>query len=306
MKTIRIATRKSQLALYQAEWVKYKLEEAGLTAELVPIETKGDKQLDTAISKIGSKGVFTEELEEMLKNGEVDIAVHSAKDLSSELPEGFDIISIGEREEASDVVVSLKEINLNEPMTLGTSSTRRIAQLGCHYPEVETITVRGNLQTRLKKLEEGVCDGLLLAKAGVLRMEQEKLIKHEFPLDQFVPAAGQGSIAIEAYETIHPTIRKLIKAATNDYESEQEVRTERSFLKSFGGGCSVPVFAHAKKEETEITLRAGILSLDGKKHLEVESKGDNPEAIGEEAAEHLIENGGHKILNQIKEQLDYL
>ena len=143
MKTIRIATRKSPLALWQADWVKSKLEDASLQAELVSIETRGDQILDKEIAKIGSKGVFTEELEQMLIDGEVDIAVHSGKDMPAELPEGFDILSLGERHEANDVLVAMRQVDIKTNLKIGTSSTRRVAQLAKFYPQFETESIRG-------------------------------------------------------------------------------------------------------------------------------------------------------------------
>ncbi len=306
MKTIRIATRKSKLALWQAEWVKSKLEESGLSAELVTIETKGDKILDRTISKIGSKGVFTEELEEMLATGEVDIAVHSAKDLSSTMPEGFEIISVGERSSVNDVLISNEEIDLAAPLKVGTASTRRVAQLAKFYPNFETVPIRGNLQTRIEKMESGECQAIVLAKAGVERMGYENLIKHEFSINQLTPAAGQGSIAIETFETIHPTIRKLIKAATNDTIAFQNIQCERSFLKTMEGGCSIPVFAHCTKDQEVHRLHGGILSLDGTQCIESKGSDEDPVVLGKKIAARVLEEGGDKILKEIKSQLDYL
>lgn len=306
MKTIRIATRKSPLALWQANWVKDQLESSGLSAELVGVETKGDQILNSAIAEIGSKGVFTEELEELLSKGEVDIAVHSAKDLPSDLPEGFEIISIGPRHEINDVLVSQDSINLEETLTIGTSSTRRIAQLGCFFPHLKTVPVRGNLQTRIRKMNEGDCDALLLAKAGVERMGYQHLVRHEFATDRLTPAAGQGSIAIEAHESIHPTIRKLIKAATNDEDAWRAISCERSFLKILGGGCSIPVFAHAVAEGGGLRLSAGILSLDGSEHVSCVESGNESMELGQKTAAKVISDGGGEILAEIKKQLGYL
>ena len=168
---IRIGTRGSKLALWQAEYVKDKIVKAGHTAEIKIIQTKGDKILDVAISKIGSKGVFTEEIEAQLAVGNIDIAVHSAKDMQSELPNGFELIAFTEREKVNDVLVSHKaEIDINnkeKPIIIGTSSTRRIATLKHFYPHIKTDDIRGNIQPRIRKMEEGLCDAILLAYAGV-------------------------------------------------------------------------------------------------------------------------------------------
>ena len=306
MKIIRIATRKSPLALWQANRVKEQLEEADLRAELVEVETEGDRKLETSISEIGSKGVFTQELEALLSSGEVDIAVHSAKDLQSDLPEGFDIISIGEREGVNDVLVSTSEIDLSSEVVIGTSSTRRVAQFGHHYPHIKTTSVRGNLETRINKMKSGECDALILARAGVMRMGYEDLIVHEFPLEQFTPQPGQGSIAIEAFESIHPTIRKLIKAATNHSNSFKEVNCERAFLQTLGGGCSIPTYAHCMVEGETFTLRAGLLSLDGQQRFEVQDSGDDGVELGKRLAEEILTQGGDQLLRDIQSQLGYL
>lgn len=304
MKTIKIATRNSKLALWQAEWVKTRLEESGLNAELVTMETIGDKILDKTIAKIGSKGVFTEELEELLAKGEVDIAVHSAKDLSSTLPEGFDIISVGTRASVNDVLISTQDIDPVLPLRVGTSSTRRIAQLAQHFPHFETVPIRGNLQTRINKMEEGQCEAIVLAKAGVERMGYEELIKYEFSLEQLTPSAGQGSIAIEAFKSIHPTIRKLIKAATNDALAYQRILAERAFLKVMDGGCSIPVFAHCSILDEEFKLHGGILSLDGSTCIESNEMDPDPLTLGKRVAETVLGQGGGEILKEIKEQLN--
>lgn len=306
MKTIRIATRKSKLALWQAEWVKAKLEESGLTAALHAIDTTGDKVLDVAISKIGSKGVFTEELEELLANGEVDIAVHSAKDMASTLPDGFELIAFGERAAHTDVLVSNKAIDLQSDLLIGTSSTRRVAQLARLFPHIKTVAVRGNLQTRIQKMVDGACDALLLAKAGVDRLGLSSQIVREFSVDELTPAAGQGSIAIEAHESIHPTIRKLIRAAVNDPVAEKCIKCERAFLKKLEGGCSIPVFAFASLVGDQNQLKAGLLSIDGSEFLEETATGENPEELGTTIAEKILNQGGDRILSGIKKQLGYL
>ena len=306
MKTIQIVTRNSPLALIQAEIVKGQLEEGGLSVDLIPISTKGDQILDTTIAKIGSKGVFTEELEGMLQSGDADIAVHSAKDLASEVPEGFSIISIGKRESTNDVLISNQPVNINSKLVVGTSSTRRVAQLSRKFPDLEIVPIRGNLQTRIAKMEAGGCDALVLSKAGVKRMGFAEMIQHVFSLEELTPSAGQGSIAVEAYETIQPTIRKLIKSATNDSDSLKRILAERSFLSSFGGGCSIPVFAHATLINNEVQLHAGILSMDGKKSIEATIAGADPEELGQLAAKNINDQGGDEILRSIKEQLGYL
>ena len=303
MNPIRIATRKSKLALWQANWVKERLQAAGLSAELIGIETIGDKQLDTSISKIGSKGVFTQELEDQLSTGATDIAVHSAKDLASTLPGGFEIIAYGLREYVSDVVVSSKEISLEQPLVIGTSSTRRVAQLAKYFSHFETVAIRGNLQTRIEKLKQGACEALLLARAGVERLGLSSMIRYEFPLDQLTPAVGQGCIAIEAHASLDSDTRQLIRKAVNDSETERVLVAERSFLKTLEGGCSIPAFANGELRGKEIYLTGGILSLDGQQFISKKGIGENGLALGNQVATDVLTSGGDLILVEIKKQL---
>ena len=244
---IKIGTRKSKLAMWQAEFVQEQLGKSGIKAVLIPIETKGDKVLDVSISKIGSKGVFTEELEEMLANGEVDIAVHSAKDLPSELPAEFQILAFSSREKENDVVVSRNKSfrldNKDAAFKVGTSSTRRVATLAHHFPNVETVEIRGNLQTRIKKMESGLCDALLLAYAGVARMGYDDMINQELPLDLFTPAVGQGSLAIEISVNLDDDKKRKIREVLNDPITEKKLLAERAYLRKLHGGCSIPAIS---------------------------------------------------------------
>lgn len=300
---IRIGTRGSKLALWQAHHVQDLLKEKGVDAEIVTIETKGDKILDVTIAKIGSKGVFTEEIEEQLKSGHIDIAVHSAKDVQSSLPEGFELIAFGEREQAHDVLVSHKTIDLNqESLVLGTSSTRRLAFLKKNYPHVKTVAVRGNLQTRIKKMKDGVCDALWLAYAGAHRMGFDDMMVHSFDIDTYIPAVGQGSIAIEVYDTLPNDKKRIVREAVNHQTSEVCLVAERAFLKKMDGGCSIPVFGRATLENNELTLTGGIISLAGDKVIQFTSKGgiDDSTMIGETLANKVLGNGGKEILDQIK------
>lgn len=303
MSSLRIATRKSALALWQAEWVKSRLEAHGFECELVMLETIGDKKLDTTIAKIGSKGVFTEELESLLEMGEVELAVHSAKDLASELPEGFELIAFGPREDVHDVLVSHTDIDISKPLLIGTSSTRRVAQLAKYYPQFSTTPVRGNLQTRFRKMKEGACDALLLAKAGVLRMKNEDMIRYEFPLETLTPAAGQGSVAVEIHEQLPHDVRAAIRNATNDPVSEKAILAERAFLRKMNGGCSIPVFANAILDGDTIHLTGGILSLNGRTELRESMAGHSPIELGERLAKSILATGGDVILDQIKKHL---
>lgn len=302
---LKIGTRKSKLAMWQANHVADLLDAGGFQPELVPIETKGDKIQHVALSKIGSKGVFTEELELMLSRGQVDMAVHSAKDLQSKLPSGFSVLSFCERESPDDVIVSDKEIDLNDPkLILGTSSTRRIAMLKHFYPHIKTIDARGNLQTRLEKMRSGIMDGLVLAYAGVSRMNYDDLIKYWFDTERFVPPVGQGAVAIEVHERMPKETAERVKALTNHPLTEKMIRTERAFLRRMDGGCSIPVFGFAEMEmDGQIMLTGGIASLDGKQLIKRTMFGADAEDLGITLAEEILNSGGKKVLDDIKSAL---
>lgn len=301
---ISIGTRKSKLALWQAEYVADQLRAAGAVVELVAMETKGDKKLDVSISKIGSKGVFTEELEEKLANGAIDIAVHSAKDMQSSLPGGFEIISFSEREQANDVLVSDQKVNLTQKsLVVGTSSTRRVATLRHYYPHIQIVDMRGNLQTRIQKMRDGVCDALILAYAGVHRMGYDDMICEHLPLDQFTPAVGQGSVAIEVHDILDSDKAAFVRNTLNHEATEQILQTERSYLKRLDGGCSIPVFGLAKHKNGAIEMAGGIISLNGEQKIHLIKSGTNPEKLGIELAEDVLAAGGEQILREIKDSL---
>ncbi len=304
---IKIGTRGSKLALWQAYYVEQLLQDGGASTEIVIIETKGDKILDRALSKIGSKGIFTEELEEKLQTGGIDIAVHSAKDLQSDLGEEFEILAFTEREKVNDVLVSHDtslSLNREEPFVVGTSSTRRIATLRHFYPHLKTVDMRGNLQTRLRKLEEGHCDALLLAYAGVHRMGYDDRIAQYLPLQEFTPAVGQGSVAIECAVSLDPNKKEAVGKLLNHVETSICLRAERAFLHRLQGGCSVPLFALATLVEGKINISGGVISLDGSEMLRrtiSEGSPTHPEKVGEALAEELLDAGAGRILAEIKE-----
>lgn len=307
--TIRIGTRGSKLALWQAYHVQDKLKEGGFDAEIVTIETKGDKILDVSIAKIGSKGVFTEEIEDQLVSGKIDIAVHSAKDMQSTLPEGFRVIAFLEREKANDVIISHKKglaLNPHSNFVLGTSSTRRVATLKRFYPNIQTVAVRGNLQTRIRKMEEGACDALLLAYAGVHRMGYEEMLSKELPFSEFIPAVGQGSVAIEVHENLDKHRSEAIRKTLNHLDTEICLLAERAFLQVLDGGCSIPVFAMAKLEGGQLEIEGGIISLDGKERICNKVTGQSNEAIslGKQLAREVLSSGGERILKEIKSQIN--
>ena len=307
---VKIGTRGSKLALWQAYHVEELLQKSGLETEIVIIDTKGDQVLDVSIAKIGSKGVFTQELEDQLLDGRIDIAVHSAKDMQSNLPEGFEIIAFTEREKENDVIVSnQKNISLadsSKPLVLGTSSTRRVSTLKYFYPHVTTVEVRGNLQTRIRKMEEGLCDALLLAYAGVHRMGYDEMISQELDLAEFTPAVGQGSVAIEVAEILNSELKTKITQACNHKETSMKLRAERAYLRVLEGGCSIPVFALANLEADQLKLTGGIVSLDGKTRISIEVRGssDQPEELGKMLADRIFAAGGKVILDQIKSTLN--
>ncbi len=302
---VKIGTRKSKLAMWQANYVADLLDAGGYQPQLVPIETKGDKIQHVTLSKIGSKGVFTEELENMLATGAIDIAVHSAKDLQSSLPHGFDTVAFCERESPDDVIVADKDINLNDRnLVLGTSSTRRVAMLKHYYPHIKTVEVRGNLQTRMEKLQSGLMDGLVLAYAGVHRMGYDEHVKYWFDIEQFVPPVGQGAIAIEVHQQLSSSKRQRITELTNHLPTEQVLTAERSFLRRMDGGCSIPVFGHAQMDlDGQIELLGGIASLNGKDLIRRKMLGSDPLELGHALADEILESGGKRILDDIKSGL---
>lgn len=303
---IKIGTRGSKLALWQAYHVADLLKSNELKSEIVIIDTKGDQVLDVSISKIGSKGVFTQELEDQLLDGRIDIAVHSAKDMQSSLDDEFELIAFTEREQVNDVLLSKKSNidirDTSKPLVLGTSSTRRVATLKHFFPHVKTVDVRGNLQTRIRKMEEGLCDALLLAYAGVHRMGYDSMIAQVLETDLFIPAVGQGSVAVEAAKSLDPEVRAQIIESCNHPETEFRLRAERAYLRVLEGGCSIPVFGLATLEEDKLTLRGGVVSLDGSQRIMLEVSGDKGQAeqLGEQLASRVFEAGGKAILDDIK------
>jgi hydroxymethylbilane synthase len=303
---VRIGTRGSKLALWQAHFVADQLRLGGMAPEIVTIETKGDKILDRSLSKIGSKGVFTEELEEQLRAGTIDIAQHSAKDVQSSLPDDLELLAFTERELVNDVLVSFdtsRSLRSGDPFVVGTSSTRRVATLRHYYPHIRVVDMRGNLQTRLRKLEEGQADALLLAYAGVHRMGYEAHIAEHLSTDEFTPAVGQGSVAIECAKALDAEKKQRIRSLLNHAETETCLRAERAFLETLQGGCSIPSFALATRSIAgEVALVGGLVSLDGQQLLREQMVGTEPRAVGHELANQILALGGRAILDHIREQ----
>ena len=309
---IKLGTRGSQLALWQAQMVADLLTQQGHTAELVIIETKGDKQLDVALHKIGSKGVFTEELEQALLDGRIHAAVHSAKDMQSKLQPSFELIAFSEREQVNDVVLSLDPFFKLETApagtVIGTSSTRRAATLARHFPHVQRTEMRGNLQTRLEKLKAGTCHAMLLAWAGVNRMGMQNYVVQHLPTHQFTPPAGQGSVAIEVEVNLPEHLKEALKRAVNHAATALAIQMERAFLATLQGGCSIPVFAWAGQQGWDLVLCAGIISLDGS--FEIREEGSIPltasveeaQQMGVAVAQKCIDKGALQLLADIRKQ----
>lgn len=307
---IKLGTRTSRLALWQAEYIQHLLQTGGITSELVLIDTKGDQILDRSLAKIGSKGVFTQELEDQLRAGTIDIAVHSAKDLQSSLPPDLGIIAFTEREQSNDVLVSRNKalsLTSGQAFVIGTSSTRRVAMLKHYAPHLKVVDMRGNLQTRLRKLDEGQCDALLLAYAGVHRMHYDDLIAQHLPLEEFTPAVGQGSVAIEAAYTLPLDKLEAVRRLTNHELTETCLKAERAYLRRLEGGCSIPVFALATWAAGEVvpgrvSLTGGIIGLDGQTLIRETFTAPPAEAeqLGNQLAEHVLAQGGDELLQMIK------
>lgn len=302
---IRIGTRGSQLALWQAHYVADRLRQGGLTTEIITISTKGDQRQEVSIAEIGTQGVFTQEIEAQLLARTIDIAVHSAKDLPSELPDPFEIIAFTERERPTDVLLShknLPDLTSASDWVVGTSSARRRALLNHHYPALRTVDMRGNLQTRVAKMQAGHCDALMLAYAGVHRMKYDEMIRHEFPLEQVTPPVGQGCIAVEVLRTLKEEKRALVHQCINHATTALQLRTERAFLRTLRGGCSIPVFAHAEVADDRLRIRGGVVSLNGQ-HLvmdQLEGSEATAEALGEQLAQRVLQQGGKQILDEIR------
>ena len=302
---IRIGTRGSRLALWQAHYVADRLQRGGLTTEIITISTQGDRRQEVSIAEIGTQGVFTQEIEAQLQARTIDIAVHSAKDLPSELPEPFELIAFTERECPTDVLVShkdLPDLTAASDWVVGTSSARRRALLNHHYPALQTVDMRGNLQTRVAKMQAGQCDALMLAYAGVHRMKYDEMIRHEFPLLEITPPVGQGCIAIEALRTLAKEKRALVQQCVNHAATALQLRTERAFLRTLRGGCSIPVFAHAELADSHLRIRGGVVSLDGQRLVmdQVEGPKVAAEALGEQLAQRVLQQGGKQILDEIR------
>lgn len=306
MEKILIGTRGSKLALWQTEFVRRKLSSVfpDVEFEIKIIKTKGDKILDSPLSKIGDKGIFTREIEIELLNGSIDIAVHSLKDLPTKLPDGLTIGAVTEREDVRDVLISKNNLKLDElpeNAVIATGSLRRRAQILHFRPDFQFVDLRGNIDTRFRKFDESNWDAMILAFAGVSRMNYTDRISQVIPTDLILPAVGQGAIAVEAREDRHEILQMLEKI--NHKETELATKAERALLRRLEGGCQIPIGAFAYISNGKIKLSAMVSNLDGtfmvRDSIEGDANGD-VEKIGFELAERLLEQGGAKILEEIK------
>jgi len=303
-RTLRIATRQSLLALWQAEYVKARLESlhADLSVELVTMVTKGDKILDTPLAKIGGKGLFVKELESAMLEGRADIAVHSMKDVPMEFPEGLGLAVICERENPTDAFVSNTYAhleNLPAGAVVGTSSLRREVQLRERRPDLVIKSLRGNVQTRLGKLDAGEYDAIILASAGLIRLNLDERIRYRIPAEESLPAGGQGAVGIECRMDDSETLALL--APLNHEPTAIRVLAERALNRRLEGGCQVPIGCYAELQGDQVWLRGLVGRPDGTKVLrdEITGPASDAEALGIQLADRLLAAGADTILAEV-------
>lgn len=301
---IRIATRKSPLAMWQAEFVKAELEQAhpGLVVELLPMVTKGDIILDTPLAKVGGKGLFVKELEIAMLEGRADIAVHSMKDVPVEFPEGLGLVTICEREDPRDAFVSNHYDSIDDlpqGAIVGTSSLRRQCQLRSQRPDLIVNDLRGNVNTRLRKLDEGQYDAIILAAAGLKRLKMEARIRSEIAPETSLPAVGQGAVGIEC-RLNDQRVRQLL-APLNHQPTATRVLCERAMNNRLQGGCQVPIGSYSELQNDTIWLRALVGEPDGSVIVRAEISGPitDAEQLGETLADELLANGAKEILDRL-------
>ena len=302
-----IGTRGSVLALWQAEWVKSQLMAAHkeLTVGLLTIKTTGDKILDVPLAQVGGKGLFVKEIEEALLEGRTDLAVHSVKDMPAELPADLHLAAMPAREDPRDVLISRNGDGLEQlrrGARLGTSSLRRTAQLLHLRPDLRFGTLRGNVDTRLRKLESEGFDGIVLAAAGLKRLDLSHVISEYLEPDRILPAVGQGALGIET--RIDDDFTNQVVSSLAHRATMITVSAERAFLKRLEGGCQVPIGAHATLQGDELRLTGLVADLVGQRLIRKELRGEPQEAevMGEELAEIVLESGGAEILAELYEK----
>jgi hydroxymethylbilane synthase len=300
MARLRIGSRGSQLALWQAHHIRALLRERGHEVELEIIKTTGDKITDVALAKVGTKGMFTKEIEEALAEERIDLAVHSLKDLPTELSPGFEIASVTTRENPRDVFCSSKYGSIEvlpQGARIGTSSLRRQAQLKAVRPDLDIHPLRGNVDTRLRKLEAGEYDAIILAAAGLNRLGKTQLVKQVIPAEVMCPAAGQGALGIEIRAGDSVTRQHL--AFLDDATARTATTCERALLNKLGGGCQVPIGAFAEVRDGRLHLEAIVADPEGSKVLRESRDGSDPVQLGESVGETLLQRGGDAILEAV-------
>jgi hydroxymethylbilane synthase len=313
MEALRLGTRGSQLALYQANATKTLLKQrAGVDCEIVVIKTSGDRLAEAKLSAIGGKRLFVKEIEDALIEGSIDLAVHSSKDMPAVLPDGLEIGAVLKREDARDAVVlpgpppdtlrSLEDVvaHLGQSPRIGTSSVRRTAQLTRLFPDAEFLPIRGNLDTRLRKLDSGDFDALVLAAAGLRRLDRANRISAALPTTACIPAPGQGIIAIEIRGD-DDRIRRIV-GTIDDRSAAAALVAERAVVRRLGGGCQMPIGAYAVASDGSLHLSGVVISLDGARAVRAEATGDPAEAeeLGVTVAEHLLQQGAGQILEDVE------
>jgi hydroxymethylbilane synthase len=300
---LRIGSRGSQLALWQANHIAGLLRQRGHEIEIEIIHTTGDKITDVALAKVGSKGMFIKEIEEALAENRIDLAVHSLKDLPTELSDQFTIAAVPAREDPRDAFCSVRFSSIEDlpqGARVGTSSLRREAQLKALRPDLKVLPLRGNVDTRLRKLESGEYEAIILALAGLRRLGKTEFVRQVLPVEIMCPAAGQGALAIET----HAGDREVIDALgfLNHAATRMETDCERALLQAMGGGCQVPIGANARLQGSELHLQAVIASPDGRSVLRESITASNAFSLGELTAEKLLRRGGAAILAMVYSQ----
>ena len=303
LKQLKIGTRASPLALWQAEWVKSELEKRhmGMEVSLVKIKTTGDKILDVPLARVGGKGLFVKEIEEAMLCGAIDIAVHSMKDVPTEFPEGLGLVCITEREDPRDAVISrgVKFADLPQGARIGTSALRRQAQLLKVRPDLQMVIIRGNVETRIRKLEDEHLDAVILAAAGLKRLGFTEKVAEYLPVDFSIPAIGQGALGIEC-RLDDTRVRETI-AFFNHPDTSHAVRAERALLWRCEGGCQVPIAAHGEVTGNQLKLTGFVASVDGSRSVRRSITGpvEECEKLGINLAEQLLKDGAHEILSEV-------
>jgi hydroxymethylbilane synthase len=303
IKQLRIGTRASQLALWQANWVKSELEKRypGMDVTLTKIKTIGDKILDVPLAQVGGKGLFVKEIEEAMLRGEIDIAVHSMKDVPTEFPDGLGLVCITEREDPRDAVISrgVKFADLPHGGRVGTSALRRQAQLLKVRPDLEMVIIRGNVETRIRKLEDEKLDAVILAAAGLKRLGFTDRVAEYLPADFSIPAIGQGALGIEC-RLDDTAVRETI-SFFNHPDTSHAVRAERALLWRCEGGCQVPIAAYGEVTGGQLKLTGFVASVDGSRSVRgtITGPAEECERLGIALAEQLLKDGAHEILSEV-------